>query len=150
MVYGIILSGGHMTDGGHPGCWEPERQGTLRSWLLLWLLMSDFMDNLTLVMTRTSLMAIPVLLFPFSSVEFCSLGVSLDCGFGIWKHSKTGMFNTIETFPKGNNGTIHLPKAISRLVACQHRSSGNNCGLQCRAASDLWGLPGDWISGNDW
>lgn len=48
-------------------------------------------------------------------------------GFGIWKHSRNSMFNTIETFIRFNNGNVHLPKAIFSLAVCQHRSSGNNC-----------------------
>lgn len=48
-------------------------------------------------------------------------------GFGIWKRSKNSMFNTTETFLKTNNGNILLLKAISRLLVCQHRSSGDNC-----------------------
>lgn len=64
------------------------------------------------------------ILFSGILLTWCILRLS---GFGIWKRSKSSMFNTIETFLKTNNGNIHLLKAISRLVVCQHRSSGNNC-----------------------
>lgn len=45
----IILSGGHVTNGGHPGRWEQEKAGdTWGSVAPLIIAVSDFMDNLTL------------------------------------------------------------------------------------------------------